>query len=241
MKTIKSIIVFVLSAALLAGGALAADTPSGWAKAEVEAATEQGFVPEELLGDYQAGITREEYAKLILSMLIHYEIKFRVSCGLEGFAEADTLEESAARLGALLLSEKHAVREYRENVFADTNHPLINWAYALRLINGRGDGTFGPDDNITRQEMAALMLNTFLMTQQTAIKHGPKAGGFAAVMTDQNDMACWASDAVMYMYEWDIMKGTSAITFDPLGACPREQAVIITARLYKFMQSFISL
>ena len=41
------------------------DTPSGWAKADVETAVSEGLVPGELQCDYQKPITRAEIAELL--------------------------------------------------------------------------------------------------------------------------------------------------------------------------------
>ena len=47
----------------------------------------------------------------------------------------------------------------RTDHFTDTNSPAINAAYELGIINGYGDGLFGPKDLLTREQFFKIMAN----------------------------------------------------------------------------------
>lgn len=48
--------------------------------------------------------------------------------------------------------------------FTDTQDPYVEKAYALGILNGMGDGTFCPDEYLTRQQSFSLMYNFMLYT-----------------------------------------------------------------------------
>ena len=73
------------------------------------------------------------------------------------------------------------------------NHPNLNairWAKANGVVSGYEDGTFGPEDPITREQIAALLWNN----------QGRQEAGAAAPFADWNAVSQWAAGAV----EWEI-------------------------------------
>ena len=47
--------------------------------------------------------------------------------------------------------------EYKENVFSDTNDVILNHLYQFGIIKGFKDGTYRPDQPISRQDAATVL------------------------------------------------------------------------------------
>jgi hypothetical protein len=44
----------------------------------------------------------------------------------------------------------------------------VNWAVSLGIVNGYGNGKFGPNDQITREQMA-VMVNNFIKVAEAKL------------------------------------------------------------------------
>ena len=129
-------VVLLSLAMLLAGTPVMAegngDGPSNWAKAEVEEAIAIGLVPDRLQSNYQAPITRDEFAELLVQSIIQKhndKNKYDRDWSIESFLERITLDVE----------------------FEDTDADYVKMAFVLGSINGVSDTKFAPDRLITRQ------------------------------------------------------------------------------------------
>ncbi len=90
-----------------------------------------------------------------------------------------------------------------------------------QIINGKGNGKFEPDVNMTRAEFATIVV---------------KALGLSAKANSQfTDVAssAWYAPYVGTAYTYGIVSGTSATTFNPLGTITRQEAAAMVARAAK--------
>lgn len=90
------------------------------------------------------------------------------------------------------------------------------------IVNGRADGTYGPNDSITRGQFAG-MVNRALGLQPTT----------ATVFTDIQSQ--WYAHDVQALYEVGIIKGTSPTTFNPSGKLTRQQAAVMMVRILNYV------
>lgn len=116
------------------------------------------------------------------------------------------------------------------NAFTDTADPYVNTAYAMGIISGRGDGTFAPDDNITRQEAAKVIANTYRIYIGSSALVADEVD-----FADNSEIAAWAYEDIGILCRRDIMRGTGD-KFEPLGLYTREQSIVTFLRLFKFLQ-----
>jgi len=107
----------------------------------------------------------------------------------------------------------------------------VYWAYTLGIVKGYGDGTFQPGREISRQEAAVLLLNTYDFYGEWEIQE--MGLSFCEVYADSDLVAEWAIESAMFMYQSNIMRGVDAITFSPLGTYTVEQCIISFLRLYE--------
>ena len=95
----------------------------------------------------------------------------------------------------------------------------IMWAYNKKIISGNPDGTFGVDDNITREQLA-LMLYNFAKVQGKSVKGSSSVSKYK----DSKKIDSWAKTAIQWSVYSGIMSGKSSETLDPLGSATRAEA-----------------
>lgn len=119
---------------------------------------------------------------------------------------------------ATMLVKAFGFTVYGETTFADTRDhwasEYISTAASNKIISGYGEGVFGPEELITREQMA-------LMVMQAAKLDPANSVGF----TDRGSISTWASGAVAAVIEKGIMKGYPDNTFKPQGNATRAEAV----------------
>lgn len=108
--------------------------------------------------------------------------------------------------------------------FADTadhwSKDYISAATANRIVNGYSDTQFGPDDFITREQMAVMIVNTAKLNTVTEGKS----------FTDQNQISPWAQKAVATASSNSIITGYPDGSFNPQGNATRAEAVTVIAK-----------
>jgi len=102
----------------------------------------------------------------------------------------------------------------------------ISWAYAEGITTGspRGSNTFMPNDNITREQIAAML--------HRYIGGGAPAPDSLGGYTDRNSISPWvgARDAVNWAVYNKIM-GVNTTTLNPRGNATRAEAVTMLHRV----------
>ena len=114
-------------------------------------------------------------------------------------------------------------------VFNDTvNHwakDVISTAHAHGIINGYDDNTFGPDDYITREQMA-------VMIARAAGLYNAAAG---TQFADSNTFSEWAVNAIAAISEKGIITGYPDGTFKPKNYATRAEAATVITKILKYL------
>ena len=101
----------------------------------------------------------------------------------------------------------------------------VAWAKAAGVVNGYGDGTFKPEQDVTRQEFAKMLANY-------AQKFGTYQAGDASSLADYADGSAvdsWATDSVAWAVEKGYM-GKDTDTLAPANSIIRAEAAAMVAR-----------
>ena len=206
--------------------------PSDWAKEKVNQAIADGLVPEEIQSDYDKPITRREFATLMVTAIF------------TSFNKSTEKYKERTKLGwefRTLTLDNFLEKVESDIVFTDIDDKYIDVASRLGIVNGLGDGTFKPDNYITRAEAAVMFIN---YTQ--TIKSGHPTIGEREI-EDFYLVPNWAKTAVSMAYSTNYLKGTREVIygkncfdikqktiFNPLNNITREQAILVIARLNEY-------
>lgn len=175
--------------------------PSDWATELIEESIGDNIVPIQLQSDYQHTVKRYEYVLLALEILEQNNVDVVIA---------------------------------NDNPFTDiAGHKYeqeIIMAYNANIIGGYEDRTFKPDNEIKREEIAALVFNI--------VKKINPYSAFPTIdakYSDRSQISNWAINYVEFCYKNKIIAGIGKDSsgldkIDPLGKATREQAIIL---LYK--------
>lgn len=119
----------------------------------------------------------------------------------------------------------------KNNPFSDVKseawyEDAIITAYELGVVKGRPDGTFGVNDEISRQDMAVMTLNT-LKTVGITLNTTENLINFK----DHSEIAGYAKEAVKEMQQAGVIRGMETGEFAPIANANRAQAAVILYQL----------
>ena len=117
-----------------------------------------------------------------------------------------------------------------ENPFSDVTEnawytKAVLWANGQGIVSGYGDGSFGPDDAITREQLAAIFY-----------RHAdlPKVSGTELdEFTDAAAISEYAQNAMLWAVQQGIVTGKSDGMIDPMGNATRAEAATI---IYRYLE-----
>ncbi|WP_374711871.1 S-layer homology domain-containing protein [Symbiobacterium terraclitae] len=104
----------------------------------------------------------------------------------------------------------------------------VETAAAAGLIQGFA-GQFRPQDQISRQEMAAVLARGLRRYQADLLPEAVE--GLPAGLADRDEIASWAAADVALVYQLGLVKGRSETSYAPLATATRAEAVVILKRL----------
>ena len=122
---------------------------------------------------------------------------------------------------------------FKSNNFKDVNSdayyaPYIAWAESAGITKGRGNVNFCPDKEITREEMAVMMVK-FLKVSGKKLN----VKGTASAFKDDTNIESWAKEAVVEMAKLGLVKGMEDGSFSPKTQFTRAQVAQILYNIDK--------
>jgi ElaB/YqjD/DUF883 family membrane-anchored ribosome-binding protein len=110
----------------------------------------------------------------------------------------------------------------------------VNVAVASGLVSGIDAGRFAPNDPITREQMAVVIVGALTFTSHGTGSDGQE-GGHLDAFTDRDSISSWAQAAVVRASEDGIMKGMEDGRFAPREYVTRAQAAVILKRFLQYV------
>jgi len=101
----------------------------------------------------------------------------------------------------------------------------VAWASALGIASGYGDGNFGVNDSITREQLAVMLWR---------YADSPTSSGELSSFTDQDQVSGFAAEALAWAVEKGIMSGKGKGNLDPRGQATR-------AEIAQMMMNFMAI
>ncbi len=118
--------------------------------------------------------------------------------------------------------------DYEDVSLEDWYGKAVCWADSTGVITGYGNGKFGPDDPITREQMAAMLWR---------YAGNPKAEGSLSSFVDGAQTSHWAQPSMLWAVDQGLITGIGHSQLVPQGQATRAQAATI---LMRFAENLIS-
>lgn len=178
-------------------------------------------------------LAEHEWAKEAVDALIKEEIVNTVGEGLYAPGENVTRADFAmffirALLKTGKISEEMELVENFDDVAEDAPYAKeLQIGRTLGILNGYGDGNYGPDAPITRQDLMKIC-GGGLAILELAEEPGDLSG-----FSDIDLIAEYAKDAAAVMVGMGFIQGNADGTLNPLGNTTRAEAAVMTNRVFE--------
>ena len=114
---------------------------------------------------------------------------------------------------------------------SDWYRDAVIWAYQNGIVNGYGNGKFGPNDPITREQMAAILYRfSDLYGLNTDI------AGNIYTYADYGNISYYAVDSMRWACGTGLINGMGNNRLEPQGTATRAQMATV---LQRFCQNFL--
>jgi hypothetical protein len=111
----------------------------------------------------------------------------------------------------------------------------LSAAYAAGLVRGSGDNRFGPEDRLTREQLAVLLVRAYdYMQSQT--EAAQTAESSLAAYDDASDVSSWAMSDVARAIDLGLMRGRGAGKFAPAEQVSRVEAAQAIFNLFEAIE-----
>ncbi|MDE7260534.1 MAG: chitobiase/beta-hexosaminidase C-terminal domain-containing protein, partial [Oscillospiraceae bacterium] len=125
-----------------------------------------------------------------------------------------------AQLAQILYNKEGNPAVAGSSTFADVRDgvwytPAIVWAAAKGVVGGYGDGLFGPDNNITREQLAVMLWR---------YAGSPTVDGGTLNFSDAGKTSSWAVEALKWAVANGVLSGKGDGILDPTGLATRAEA-----------------
>lgn len=165
-------------------------------------------------------------------------IAFVTERGLFNGTSATEFSPNAPMTRAMLVTVLHRLAgtpASGQNTFADVPPgqwytDAVAWANASGIVTGTGAGSFSPNGNVTREQLA-----TMLYRYVSAAEGDTSATGALTRFSDGGSVSSWAADAMAWAVGAGILGGRDTGALDPAGNATRAEVATMLMRLVDFL------
>ncbi|MDP5276616.1 S-layer homology domain-containing protein [Chengkuizengella axinellae] len=135
---------------------------------------------------------------------------------------------------ATLVNRSFEHEETAEVAFSDVTaedwfYENVSKAIAAGFMTGYEDGTFKPDQNITRQELAAMIFRLLGLDANTDA---------VASYDDVDSISDWAKGEIGALVDLGIVTGYNDNTIQPNGLTKRSEAIVMIERAFEYLYTY---
>ena len=113
----------------------------------------------------------------------------------------------------------------------DYYYNAVRWASSKGVVSGYANGRFGPKDNVTREQLAAMLAN---YTKSVAGRSATGSAADYASMSDRGKVSPWAVSAVGWCFRNKILSGSNG-RVNPKGNATRAEAAKMVVVLHDLL------
>ncbi|MNY36097.1 Endo-1,4-beta-xylanase A precursor [compost metagenome] len=110
---------------------------------------------------------------------------------------------------------------------------MVNTAATAGLIEGYDDGTFRPLQQVTREQMAAMINRTIQITGSQQESYAQDS--ILMPFSDQHAIDNWARDAMAFTLQKGLIQGVTETQLNPNASATRAQAAVMLKRLLIYL------
>ena len=126
-----------------------------------------------------------------------------------------------------ILARLENVTSAEDAGFADVDDEwyatAVNWAASVGVVSGTGEGNFSPNAAITREQLAAMLMNY-------AAYKGEDVSARADLSAYSDQPSAWAEETISWSVAEGLLTGVTADELQPQGNATRAQVAAILAR-----------
>lgn len=133
----------------------------------------------------------------------------------------------------------NSIEPEKTDYFSDTADSMVILAYEYGIVSGYPDGTFRPDQLITRQEFFKLVENfCYAAAFQPALGVDSSA---LSQFSDASALSDWAKESAQFCVTYSYVNGTAAaggVQLNPTGYASRQEAMTMFLRAFKRVKEY---
>ena len=153
--------------------------------------------------------------------------------GMSANTFAPQMASTRAQIAAIFYRMEDSPAVDGDGSFADVTHgawfyDAVTWAEQNSILSGYGNGSFGANDPVTREQLAAIFYR-YAQFKGLDVASTGDLDAFA----DKNDTSDWAQTALAWAVESGILSGKGDSRLDPKGTATRAE---LAAMLHRFAQ-----
>lgn len=103
----------------------------------------------------------------------------------------------------------------------------VAWAASVGIVDGMGDGTFQPNQNVTREQVAVMVYRY----AKSSLGWDVSEKGSLSQFSDRKKVSDWATEGLSWAVGAGILNGKDGGTLDPQGTATRGEIAAIMQRL----------
>lgn len=140
-------------------------------------------------------------------------------------------EFAAMIVRAFKLQDSSAKNEFSDVDDSAWYSSEVASAVKAGLIQGKGNGIFAPEENITRQDMTVIIAKAISTVKEKKV-NTQSLDKYVGKFKDSSEIESYAKDAVGTAVKYELIKGVGADSFAPVANATRAEAAVIVYRLF---------
>jgi hypothetical protein len=157
-------------------------------------------------------------------------VNFVAARGIMSGTDANSFQPdenlSRGMIAQMLFSLENKPATSTEKSFSDVGGAwytdAVLWAAEMGVVSGYPDGSFGANDNMTREQMAVILYGYSKMKG-----YDLSTAGDVSSFTDGAETSAWAKDAVEWAVGIGLMSGKDGGILDPRGTASRAEVATV--------------
>ena len=109
----------------------------------------------------------------------------------------------------------------------------VAWAAWSGVVTGYDAYTFGPEDTITREQLAVIL---YRYAKLLKLDSGTSLSSMLKNFADSGEIHDWAEEGLAWCLEKGVIQGKGGDTLDPTGIATRAEVVVMLQRFLALMR-----